>query len=187
MAKTLAVARYLIWLAQAEAEPDFLTHMRLQKLLYYVQGWSLATRGKQLFDARFEAWRHGPVVRSIYPHFADYRDEPIAASEAGSKIELNDDDKLFVASVWSHYREFSASALRDMTHREPPWIEARRGLPDDANSENVIPVESIQCHFTREFEKHRYPGATPESLEQGRKELHSGRVVSLDALLSSHE
>jgi hypothetical protein len=40
--KAMAVASFLIHLAVAEAEPDFLTHLRLQKLLYFAQGWSLA-------------------------------------------------------------------------------------------------------------------------------------------------
>src|SRR5688572_9971276 len=59
-ASALDVARYLIQLAAAEDEPEELSHLRLQKLLYYVQGWSLAQRGEAMFPDRIEAWAHGP-------------------------------------------------------------------------------------------------------------------------------
>ncbi len=39
MAEAVDIARYLIKLAAAEPEPEYLSHMRLQKLLYYVQGY----------------------------------------------------------------------------------------------------------------------------------------------------
>ncbi|WP_311245432.1 MULTISPECIES: type II toxin-antitoxin system antitoxin SocA domain-containing protein [unclassified Microbacterium] len=40
--------------------------MKLQKLLYLAQGWSLAITGRPLFDAEFEAWPSGPVNREIF-------------------------------------------------------------------------------------------------------------------------
>ena len=40
--------------------------MKLQKLLYCVQGWHLARFGEPLFDAPIEAWRDGPVIRSVW-------------------------------------------------------------------------------------------------------------------------
>jgi uncharacterized phage-associated protein len=61
-ANALHVARYLVKLAAGESEPEHLTHMRLQKLLYYVQGWSLAATGERFFDGEIQAWTHGPVA-----------------------------------------------------------------------------------------------------------------------------
>ena len=42
------------------------TTMKLQKLLYYCQGWHLAWEGVPLFEEPIEAWANGPVVPSIY-------------------------------------------------------------------------------------------------------------------------
>ena len=61
------VARYLVLLASTESdgpaqEADCLTNLRLQKLLYYVQGWSLGERGRPMFREEIQAWRYGPVV-----------------------------------------------------------------------------------------------------------------------------
>ena len=43
-----------------------LTTMKLQKLLYYSQAWSLVWDDKPLFAEEFEAWANGPVCRELY-------------------------------------------------------------------------------------------------------------------------
>ena len=77
MARAEHVARYFLWLS-VESEPTPLTQLHLHKLLYYAQGWSLAAWGERLFDEAIQAWRHGPVVPSVYPSFADYGSSAIA-------------------------------------------------------------------------------------------------------------
>ena len=62
MAAAMDVVRYLVELAGPNEEGEPMTHMRLQKLLYYVQGWHMAWYGRPLFAERIEAWQHGPVV-----------------------------------------------------------------------------------------------------------------------------
>src|SRR6476660_4904178 len=52
LSKPEAIAKYLLTLAETEDEPDPLTHLRLQKLMYYVQGWSLALRKRPAFAGR---------------------------------------------------------------------------------------------------------------------------------------
>ena len=41
------------------------TPLMLQKLLYYVQGFSLALKGKEMFVDDCKAWLHGPVYRDV--------------------------------------------------------------------------------------------------------------------------
>jgi len=48
-----------------------LSHLKLQKLLYYIQSWHLVFFDKKLFDDDFQAWVHGPVSRKIYDTFKD--------------------------------------------------------------------------------------------------------------------
>ena len=40
--------------------------MKLQKLVFYSQAYSLASTGKPLFEDRIEAWANGPVVPSLF-------------------------------------------------------------------------------------------------------------------------
>lgn len=42
--------------------------MKLEKLVYYSQAWSLVWDSKPLFLARIEAWASGPVVPELYRH-----------------------------------------------------------------------------------------------------------------------
>lgn len=142
-----AVARYFLWLAASEPEDEPVTHMRLHKLLYYAQGWSLATRNEPLFEGTMEAWQHGPVVRQLYPRFANWGGQPIPRSEADENPELSADHKRLIEWVWSGYGKFSAKHLRDMTHGEPPWRLARAGLPDAAPSRVEIGIEPMREYF----------------------------------------
>lgn len=50
-----AVARHFIFLAAQMEEPTPLTHMQVQKLVYYAQGWSLAIDGRPMFPSVIEA------------------------------------------------------------------------------------------------------------------------------------
>ena len=125
MAKAIEVARYLVHRAAAEEEPEFLTHLRIQKLLYYVQGWSLANRKQPMFSERIEAWTNGPVVRDVYPYFARHGSLPIPPSEVPEPTGLTDPEAEFIESVWNAYKKFSAWSLREMTHAEKPWVDAR--------------------------------------------------------------
>jgi uncharacterized phage-associated protein len=119
MTKALEVAKCLIHLAAAEEEPEQLSHLRVQKLLYYSQGWSLALRSKSIFPDRIEAWVHGPVVPSVYPHFADYGYNPIPHTKVPHPKGVSKADRDFIESVWSAYKGYSANSLREMTHSKP--------------------------------------------------------------------
>jgi uncharacterized phage-associated protein len=141
------VARYLIQLAASDEEPEYLTHLQLQKLLYYVQGWSLGMRGIPAFPSRIEAWAHGPVVRDVYPYFADYGYQPIMNYSTPPSDSLNPEDREFIESVWNVYKVYSPSSLREMTHKEAPWLDARKGYGPADRCEVEITQAAMQDFF----------------------------------------
>jgi len=55
------VARYFLTL-MSEENGDLISNLKLQKLVYYAQGSSLALWGNPLFSEKIEAWLHGPVI-----------------------------------------------------------------------------------------------------------------------------
>src|SRR5438034_3936214 len=130
MVSSLDVARYLIHLAapSEDEDVDCLCHLRLQKLLYYTQGWHLAAYGTPLFGGRIEAWTNGPVVKEVYPLFRDYTYHSIPPKEGDDSPSLPAKVKTFVRTIWEEYKQYSASALRQMTHNEAPWRDARGNL-----------------------------------------------------------
>lgn len=148
--KAMDVARVLCWLAENEASDgeDRLTNMRVQKLLYYCQGWHLAETGSPLFDESIEAWVHGPVVRGVYGQLRPYGANVIDPKDLGGyEADPTDAEERFIVSVWNTYKDYSTTSLRDMTHRETPWRTARRGIADDAPSEAEIGHESMAAYF----------------------------------------
>lgn len=158
MNKATQIARYLIKRAAKESEREFLTPLRLQKLLYYVQGWSLALRGNPIFNDPIEAWVHGPVVSSVYDEYKCYEDKPIMPTEVSEPEMLTDDEMAFINSIWEHYKRFSAIELRNMTHEELPWLKAREGYGCEQRSTEEIPQTVIVQFFRDEFRKTEIKG-----------------------------
>ena len=65
MSQVKVVAQFFIQQADVESG-DMMTHLRLQKLVYYSQAWHLVLQKKKLFRDRIEAWAHGPVIPNLY-------------------------------------------------------------------------------------------------------------------------
>jgi uncharacterized phage-associated protein len=184
MPTAIDVAKHFLRVAQAELdEPEPLTHMRLQKLLYYVQGWALAFRGDPLFRGRLEAWRHGPVAPEAYQCFRRFGDQPIPwVPFAAEPCELSDDDKALIDSVWQSYKVYSAPKLRQMTHQERPWLEARGDREPDENSGGEISQATMLDFFRQQYARQAMPGLGRENLERAAEDFRAGRVSTLEQL-----
>ncbi len=145
MATANDIAVYLTYLAQSGEEPDPLSHLRLQKLLYYVQGWSLAHRNKTMFAERIEAWAHGPVVPEIYREYSAFGRDPFTIEGEPSDFNLSEEEREFASEIWEAYKPFSASKLREMTHLEAPWVDARKGYaPMDRCNVEITPAALLE-------------------------------------------
>lgn len=143
----------LVSLAHLDPESDEVSPLRLQKLLYYVQGWSLALRGRATFEGRFQAWRFGPVVPEVYFDLASFGKAGVEpkqlrdASPGYTTAVLSDDDRNFIASVWDVYRKYSAVSLVEMTHNERPWIEARANTPASDQCNEFLSEVTMAAYF----------------------------------------
>lgn len=98
---------------------DTISNLKLQKMLYYQQGFHLAYFGTPLFDEDIVAWQYGPVVPSVYKEYKSFESNSISTSEEG--ISLSDDEEELFNNVYEEYNQFSAVALMKMTHEESPW------------------------------------------------------------------
>lgn len=130
-----------------------LSHLKLQKILYYIQSWHLALENEPMFDGKFQAWIHGPVNRDIYNRFKDtkYMYSSIDMSDLKdvdmSFSTLTEANKLHVNSVLEVYAPFSDTQLEDMTHRENPWIEARQGYEPHQRCEQEINEQTMRDYY----------------------------------------
>ncbi len=127
---------------------DVMTPLKLQKLLYYVQGLHLAMAdGEPLFAESLCAWKHGPVVRSIYRRYRKFEHRPIDPPARLQVDKYPPETSEILDAVYSNYGQFSAKKLEDMTHEEPPW----RATPQS----RVIPPELLAEFFTTVVEAGR--------------------------------
>lgn len=130
MADVHDVAAYILEKTKA------LTAMKLQKLVYYAQAWSLVWDEKPLFKNRIEAWANGPVVPDLYQaHRGEFT---ITAEPRGDASKLTKDERETVDVVLRDYGKKTATWLSALTHKEDPWLCARDGIPDGERSNQQI-------------------------------------------------
>ena len=115
-----------------------MTAMKLQKLCYYAQAWSLAWDGAPLFDEDFQAWANGPVCPELFAAHKGKFTLFFGFFAQGSVPELDKAQTDTVRIVLDEYGNYEPYELSDLTHSERPWRESRRGTPDGMSCENVI-------------------------------------------------
>ena len=147
MPQVLSVAKELVKLSLSGEEADPLTNLRLQKLLYYTQAWSLIIRESELFSDEIEAWRHGPVVPAVYQVL---RNTPIHPDAFATAPDLQAEEANFVRHVWEAYNQYSALQLSRMTHAESPWRKAWGERPTDGSGNDPISVIDLEDFFGKQ-------------------------------------
>lgn len=135
------VARYFL-ATQDEDAGEGISNLKLQKLCYYAQGFSLALLDRPLFKDNIYAWAHGPVVPDLYHQYKTYGDGPIPAPDDFDFSVYDGETRELLDEVAQVYGQFSAWKLRNMTHSEPPWNDARRRM-----NGALISADSMKFYF----------------------------------------
>lgn len=140
MANVFDVAKYiLVRTGPASA-------MKLQKLVYYSQAWSLVWDDAPLFPEKIEAWANGPVVRELYDkHRGMFLVSAEVFEDAKGKLKKAQRDTIDV--VLKAYGNRSAQWLSDQTHSEAPWQHAREGLSDKDRGNAEIPLADMAEYY----------------------------------------
>ena len=142
MADVFDVAKYIL------EKQGSMTTMKLQKLVYYSQAWSVVWDEKPLFAEEIQAWASGPVVRELYDeHKGMFQ---ISASDLGKGIidNLKAEEIETIDTVLDAYGDKSAQWLADLTHMETPWNEARKGIEPGDNCESKITLASMAEYYS---------------------------------------
>lgn len=146
MAKVTAqqVADYIINFANKAHEP--ITNLKLQKMVYYAQGYYLAMTGNILFDDQIEAWAHGPVINSLYQKYKHFRWQPVNDDVKAPAFDKKIAE--FLNLIIDTFLPMDAFKLERMTHNETPWINARGKLSPGAKCRRPIKVSDMKEYFT---------------------------------------
>ncbi|SRR5579872_5803357 len=140
--------------ARAIDVADYILHrvggmsaMKLQKLVYYSQAWSLAWTDAPLFLEEIEAWSDGPVVRSLYnKHRGHFR--LVRGFFGGEPERLTPDQKDVIDKVLKFYGAKDPQWLSNLTHLEDPWKNARLGLKPGDRGRNVISKDTMLRYYS---------------------------------------
>lgn len=122
-----------------------MTAMKLQKLVYYSQVWSLVWDEQPLFDEQIEAWANGPVVRELY---ARHQGRFKVQEWNGDPQKLSTAQRETVEKVLEFYGGMSSQALSDLTHNEKPWQRARADLGPGDRGSRVISHASMFEYYS---------------------------------------
>jgi uncharacterized phage-associated protein len=140
-ASVFDVARYIL------KKKGSLTTIKLQKLVYYCQAWSLVWDEKPLFTQKIEAWANGPVVPALFQEHKGRYSVP-KNGISGDVRRLSQDQKDTIDGVLSHYGAFTASDLVQLTHSEEPWLSARKGHSPGSNCSVEIKRANIAEYYS---------------------------------------
>lgn len=122
-----------------------MTTMKLQKLVYYCQAWSLVWDSEPLFKESIEAWANGPIVRELYKeHKGEFK---IASLAKGNPEILAKDQRQTVEAVLDFYGDKTPHYLSNLTHAEDPWRNAREGLAPGQRGHRQITHDAMAEYY----------------------------------------
>lgn len=158
------IARYI--LMASDKVNHSASNLRLQRLLYFIDGYYMAVHGKDsdLFIEEFRAWKYGPAVQEVYflflPNGADgipkekYENKETAVfSDTTKRVSfklspwnpdvISEGDRSFIddiVNLLSYYDDFT---LVNISHDPSgPWARHY-----DGSSKSIIPKEEIRSYF----------------------------------------
>ena len=119
-----------------------ISNLKLQKLLYFVQGEASARSPHRLIDDDFYAWQLGPVVPHVYSDYAMYSSSQIPKQIV--RREISDGEKSIIDMALVKYASYTPWALVEKSHNQDPWKYNYTIFGDRA----LIPYQSIKDYFS---------------------------------------
>lgn len=144
-----AVATWFINHADRDAG-EAVTHLKLQKLVYYAEAWFLANFDRSLFNDHLQAWTHGPVSPAVYHK---YRDSGWEALPPERSRPIPKGLGEFLAEVYGEYGQFGAKRLEALTHAEDPWKLTRGNIPPEAKCTKPIDRLLMRNYYAKKLGK----------------------------------
>jgi uncharacterized phage-associated protein len=123
-----------------------MSSMKLQKLVYYSQAWSLVWDEKPIFKEKIRAWAGGPAVPELF--FEHQGRFTVDKEPRGKSGNLTEDERDTVDAIVKFYGDRTGQWLSDLTHKERPWLEARAGLADGERGNAEITYAAMAEYYS---------------------------------------
>lgn len=137
--KAVIVSEVFLKLSQPEVG-DVISNLKLQKLLYYAQGYHLAIYDKPLFDNDILAWTYGPVVKEVYYEYSNNGANALPIPQNVNTDSFTHDQIDLLGEIYSVFGQYSGLKLMEMTHNEAPWLTTPRN--------EIITHEKLKAFFS---------------------------------------
>lgn len=142
MERLMDVASY-IFNRYYETKGECIDEMKLHKMLYFAQRESLIQRREPLFAETFYGWKFGPVLKEIRNAYMENDFLKTICEEVVDRI------KSIMDKIFEEYADKDSWSLSRLTHGEIAWKNSRKGIPDNANSDNPIDIKDIAMDAER--------------------------------------
>lgn len=136
MIKVLSLSNYIISLF--EEQNCKITNLKLQKILYYIQGYFFKHFGEEAFADEIYSWQYGPVVPVVYYQYNHCGACPLK-SEGTQNIQLEQKAEALIHKIVKKCMPIPSSTLVGKTHSELPWKSTEMG--------SVISKQDIRMFF----------------------------------------
>lgn len=147
------LANYVIM--RCNKENKEISNLKLQKMVFYCQAYHIARYRERLIDNQFEAWRHGAVLPALYD---DYSYLGYSNIHKYNEVEYNNMRSEFgeyltgfLDKIIDKYSVLTPSEIRELNHREEPWIEAREGYEPEERCNEEIKEEIIYRYYCQKL------------------------------------
>ena len=135
------IADYIV--ARCNDREEKITNLRLQKILYYVQGYFLKYFEQPAFNESIYCWPYGPVVAQAYYEYNINGNNNIILSEsykadALDKIKPKEYRQL-INNIIDRCMNFTITNLVNKTHEELPW--------KNSDIKDEISISAIKNYF----------------------------------------
>ncbi len=148
--KAIEIARWFINRVD-RAAGEAMTHLKVQKLLYFADAYHMANFNKSIFEEQFEAWAHGPVVTEVWRQFKSYQWDAIKLQPPA---KIRDAELLnYLETVYEKFGKLGAKRLEEITHEHAPWKDARGNLPPEAKCNAIISKIAIMDFYAERINK----------------------------------
>lgn len=136
------------WFLSWSTEDNPMTHLALQKILYFAQGWSKALTGKWLFGDNCQAWAHGAVYPAVFERFRNYK--YLKLPQTKRMVLFDGDQSAVLEMVKTFYFDvYSAKRLEHICHKEDPYKAARKGCPEGERCSNYLDKQEIETYYKK--------------------------------------
>ena len=130
---------------------EWVSHLKLQKILYFAQAVFLSIKSEQLFNDDILAWKFWPIIESIYKEYSRKRKKWSLLLSKKDILDKNfnnieNEDKTLLDEVYKEFWKYSAGELVDITHSHKPWKDSYVEWKS-----NIIPVELIENYYKNLF------------------------------------